>query len=657
MVVSNYFIRKWGEFTYRYKNVLRGLYNLNPTTIMQSGLGAQYNILYNYQSDLTSDTYTFTPSFAGMSSEPVDSSVTTSSGTITKMYTPSLYADDHTEENLSPGITYEIPFIWTWNLAAYQTSLDFSLVIIDLGITPGWVNLNIAEQKITIGPTPVVGSPTLFGIGLKSAFAGSHVVKKFLITVIPWVVSNWLRCSPSDDTICTEWLSDYTLGIAGKTWNNPSNSPNKETEEDSGDETTTQETITQGIIAVGVFVSLGAALASMSSPQSAFSMINQFQLYILLPMIGVYMPSKVVTYITGMSFTMFSFSFIPFEKIPLSSSIFDFFDYTQNEDYYDSIGLQSKSCLLNHLPLLAMMTVVGIMHLSYLPWYKASKHLQEGSWMRWACGKLFRLLTFTIYIRMILEAYLFMSISVMAELKEYSYENITTLVSLISAHVYAAILAGFWTLWVWEIFKRIRIDNDKIYYFSEFFSGVKHLKKARLYALNFMVVRILFVAIVVGWSDLTNIIKLVLFSLTQTWFVAYMIIVRPFNSLKDNIIEIWNQILYLILVWSLFYLDSSSRWISTVTTTYIWTLMSGPIFCTLVSLAFLVKSIAKRVKNCRKGKAVVDKLKASNVTSLHIISSKPPESKAAINKSRPFGTVKEAEISIREEVCVTSSVK
>jgi hypothetical protein len=116
------------------------------------------------------------------------------------------------------------------------------------------------------------------------------------------------------------------------------------------------------VLAVGVILSFATAITSMSSPQMAFSMLNQFQMYILLPIIGAYIPQRVIDVITGMSFIMFSFSFIPFEKIPFIADLFTLIDYDQSDDYFDSIGLTSGSSFLNHIGLLIICCLLALYH-------------------------------------------------------------------------------------------------------------------------------------------------------------------------------------------------------------------------------------------------------------------------------------------------------
>jgi hypothetical protein len=129
----------------------------------------------------------------------------------------------------------------------------------------------------------------------------------------------------------------------------------------------TEITVVRAIVMTGVAANMGASLMSMSSPHGAFSMINQFQLFILLPMIGIYISESVIKVITGMSIAMFSFSFIPFDKIPMINTLFNVFDYDQSDDYFDNIGLTSGSAFLNHISLLIIIAAFVMLHLSILP--------------------------------------------------------------------------------------------------------------------------------------------------------------------------------------------------------------------------------------------------------------------------------------------------
>ena len=120
-----------------------------------------------------------------------------------------------------------------------------------------------------------------------------------------------------------------------------------------------------GGVIVGVFAAttVMSSMMSVSSSQGLFSLINLFQLYILLPMTGKYLPPKIIAFILGMDFTLFSLDFIPLEDIPYAVNVKEFFDYAQEDEYLNDIGLKSGSSFVNHLRLMGLFTFIFIFHL------------------------------------------------------------------------------------------------------------------------------------------------------------------------------------------------------------------------------------------------------------------------------------------------------
>lgn len=66
-------------------------------------------------------------------------------------------------------------------------------------------------------------------------------------------------------------------------------------------------------------------------------------MYVLLPLIGNYMPLKVIDFILGMDFILFSFNFIPIQDIPVFHEIFILIDYAQESEYLKKAGFESGS--------------------------------------------------------------------------------------------------------------------------------------------------------------------------------------------------------------------------------------------------------------------------------------------------------------------------
>ena len=145
----------------------------------------------------------------------------------------------------------------------------------------------------------------------------------------------------SDGTICTNNT---------KQTSNSSSSKMSETVQSS-------QTATRVVLCAGIILAFSSAVMSMSSPQSAFSIINQFQLLILLPLIGTYLPDDIVLFLSGMDFTLFSFSFIPIDKL------LSFADSNPESSYLEQIGLKYKSSLLNNISLGISILAFVVIHI------------------------------------------------------------------------------------------------------------------------------------------------------------------------------------------------------------------------------------------------------------------------------------------------------
>lgn len=115
----------------------------------------------------------------------------------------------------------------------------------------------------------------------------------------------------------------------------------------------------QTVMGVSIAASVGSAVMALSSPQGAFSIINQFQMTLLIPMIDDYLPADVEKFILGMSFTLFSLDFIPIENIPIVAEIREALDYDQDNSYMKDLGMKSGSAFINQLKLLFVLTLLS----------------------------------------------------------------------------------------------------------------------------------------------------------------------------------------------------------------------------------------------------------------------------------------------------------
>ena len=139
----------------------------------------------------------------------------------------------------------------------------------------------------------------------------------------------------------------------------------------------------------------------------------------------------------------------------------------------------------------------------------------------------------------------------------------------------ACIILAFWLCFIfvsiWQFLKSLK-DNglEKMYYFVEFFSGIKGTKKARVYALIFLLRRTVLCWIVLLFQRLMSLTVLnSVFVFFQLWYLLFSWILKPFNDVKDNILEIMNEVFYTFLWSSLIYFQTKDKWSTVFENAYI----------------------------------------------------------------------------------------
>jgi len=108
----------------------------------------------------------------------------------------------------------------------------------------------------------------------------------------------------------------------------------------------------QAIAGTAAGLSVASSMMSGGSISGAFSVFNQFQLFILLPLIPEHFPEKVANYILGLDFAMFSFDFIPHKDIPFFETLTSWIEFPQSDGYLNEIGMNSGSTFINYVPMM-----------------------------------------------------------------------------------------------------------------------------------------------------------------------------------------------------------------------------------------------------------------------------------------------------------------
>ena len=142
---------------------------------------------------------------------------------------------------------------------------------------------------------------------------------------------------------------------------------------------------------------------------------------------------------------------------------------------------------------------------------------------------------------------------------------------------------------------------------GEVFDGVKMQKKFKLYVPVLLARRALFVTLLILLTSVESWILISILSAVQFWYMIYIIVIRPFVNIKENIIEIINEIFFFSLIISLIYLNSASNWNSTNTNIYMGVIIANTLITFsilfsrdlyLIHLGNMCMKIIGIIKNC-----------------------------------------------------------
>ena len=179
---------------------------------------------------------------------------------------------------------------------------------------------------------------------------------------------------------------------------------------------TTKNTIAVQIAVTGhlIFGFLGS-LFSSDSLQDIWSTINVIHLVLLLPLISRSMHGKVKNFIISNAFPTLYYYFLPatvIQSLPLIKDL----TFDQPDDYLRKLGWQSGSTLVNNIVLVMILILLCLVHL-LICLLQCVKNKSTKCNAR--VLKLNRFFTFTPYIRIFIQLYLFTTLMLASEIKYY----------------------------------------------------------------------------------------------------------------------------------------------------------------------------------------------------------------------------------------------
>ena len=435
---------------------------------------------------------------------------------------------------------------------------------------------------------PQVASDLYFSFYIASSVSGiSMPIQKLIkLTVNKCKVQNWQMCSSSNVSIWNTWSSDYTLKSGS--WIIAS------------DISQTLRTTIISTLGVSLWIVAIVSFMNPASTASLWSMISQAQLLLLLLLTRAFIPLDVQNVILGVKFSLNIASYFEFLKIEFIGSIIGEFDFKLSNQSLDLLGIKSDSSIYNISPTIILALLMIPIHLLIMLLFKLMPtEVPEGRWKLIKkisikfVKKIFIILTFGWYIRYIFQTTQYVLISWINEMYSFTPSDSKRIISILFSILvswlclYLIICVLLLSLSSYEVIKN---KHNKV---GEIFSGVKMEKKSKLYVSILLIRRAIFVILLITLQSIQSWILVTTIGILQIWYLIYIIILRPFEEKRNNIIEIVNEIFFSILLNSLIFLNSESVWSSTIIHIYMWIIISNTltIFIVIVCKYYFVITI------------------------------------------------------------------
>lgn len=186
------------------------------------------------------------------------------------------------------------------------------------------------------------------------------------------------------------------------------------------------------IAAIGAVAALGSSIINMSSPNIIWAIANQMQSLVLLVVMNVYIPEGLVNLLVGSSFANFNLDFLPYYKIPMIRNGAEWVDIPLEVTDLNTIGVESKSAIVNNMGIILSLFTVMILHFLMIFVPKFSPGGQTNKFKicyYWFVKKVWKGLTFSIYIRMLIEGFQYLTLTAIYEIKDYNITKLSNKVS------------------------------------------------------------------------------------------------------------------------------------------------------------------------------------------------------------------------------------
>ena len=343
---------------------------------------------------------------------------------------------------------------------------------------------------------------------------------------------------------------------------------------------------TKAASGIGAGAVIGVSILNLSSIAAIWSLVNQFQLFLLLLLTKTPVPDDVRGMILGNDLMSFNLSMIPFNKIPKVEGMLASIGFEQENAYLKNIGVQNGSGFNNNFGFLMTLFIFLTLHPLVLLLRKWIDYNNTKKWsINFALIKLVDLFTFTIYVRVFLEAFQILLITSLSEVLQFNFSELIPIISFCSSLGIIILCSSLCFTSFYMFFSTRKFyDEDKYYKLGEFFAGIKNDKYCRLYSFNALVRRTLMISWLIIFSYYEPYILSYGLLGIQIVYLCVIVFLHPFERIENNLIEIINEFIFLIMISFLIIFNTKNEWTSFSKNAFTYIILSNSIIVTIVML-------------------------------------------------------------------------
>ena len=171
----------------------------------------------------------------------------------------------------------------------------------------------------------------------------------------------------------------------------------------------------------------------------------------------------------------------------------------------------------------------------------------------------------------------------------------------------------FFIRWVWQVhraYPKYRIGQ--LMYFTELFREIKNKPQCLLYPVIFLSLRVLsWVLIVVfAWINIT--LKIVTLSVLHSAVALYLLIVKPFEEVKNSIYKSMSQMVMAVFCIIWIYYNTEDRWNTVINWVCTSIIVITSFISSIISIVDLIKVIKLKIQLCFR-KRKINEIKENKI--------------------------------------------